>query len=246
MRKQIVQENIKRLMEENGITLEEMAEMLNYDSKSTVHKHLNVNGACNALEQFDTVQRYADALKINVFDLIKENAMKLQKYPAPNSSIETSMWLILMEAIKIHIWEAIKDNQLKQIGLNSDDGFFDVPYSSAEKIMFLTFNLPEDMQEDCVTEDGLFFMEYIEKYARKVLMEKWDIEEAAYRCARDLFFEVDFDFNHNDWEMKEYDGKKYFVKKSSDIVVRVSVYESPVADWNYARGNDDLVEIREE
>lgn len=246
MHKRKVQENIKKLMEENGITLEEMAEMLNYDSKSTVHKHLNVNGNCNALEQLDTVQRYADALKINVFDLIKENAMKLQKYPAPNSSIESSMWLILMEAIKIHIWEQIKDKQLQQIGLNTDDGFLDVPYVSSEKIMLLTFNIPEDDNlDDYDYSDDLFFSEYINKYAEKVLMDEQDIEEAAYMCARDVFFEVDFNFNHQDWEEKEHDSRLYYVKKTSDVLVRVPVHKSSIEGSTYSRRSNDLVEILE-
>lgn len=246
MRKRIVQEKIKKLMEENRITFEEMAVMMNYDSKSTIHKHLNVNGNCNALEQLDTVQRYADALKINVFDLIRENAMKLQKYPTPNSSIETSMWLILMEAIKIHIWEEIKDKQMQQIGLSTDDGFFDVPYISSEKIMLLTFNILEDENlDDYDYSDGLFFTEYINKYAEKVLAEELDIEEAAYMCARDVFFEVDFNFNHQDWEEKEDDSRLYYVKKTSDVLVRVPVHKSLFEGSTYSRGTDDIVEVME-
>lgn len=65
----IVRNNILRIMEEKGISMEELASKMQYSSRCVIYKHLK--GTSNALDNISTLKEYARALSVDTNDLLK-------------------------------------------------------------------------------------------------------------------------------------------------------------------------------
>lgn len=132
----IVQKNIKELMKTYHITMEDLAREMNYESKSTISKHLSDKS--DALNSLQVIGKYADVFNVKILDLLKERTMNAIKYPVPDSRMEERFWSIFFETIKNYIAYEVKEKKLEEIGLNSDE-FFEDLHEGMENVTYLCF-----------------------------------------------------------------------------------------------------------
>lgn len=150
--KETVQRNIKRLMQENNITLEELALSMNYESKSSVSKQ--INGRNNALSDLTVLEQYAKVFKVNVLDLLKENVNMLENYPAPDEKIGNTLWHIFLKATNACLVNMlIEQDELEE--------FNDYVKDKDSDVLFLPFpSQDEDNLMDiiylCLSNDSKF------------------------------------------------------------------------------------------
>ena len=134
--KTTVQKNIKELMKTYHITMEDLAREMNYESKSTISKHLSDKS--DALNSLQVIGKYADVFNVKILDLLKERTMNVIKYPVPDSRMEERFWSIFFETIKNYIAYEVKEKKLEEIGLNSDE-FFEDLHEGMENVIYLCF-----------------------------------------------------------------------------------------------------------
>ena len=125
--------------------------------------------------------------------------MDIKKYPVPSDFINENMWQIFMEVVKLRVWERVKSEQLKGVGIETDCcEFFDIPFDCAENIMLAVFGITDEMRKKKDFDEIFEFYKTILKYTNKIIENELGIDDATYLCAKDIYANVEAYQKNND------------------------------------------------